>query len=98
MFSKTHFVGYLGYISIGITNTIIGPAVPHLIDEYGMSFSIVGALFFVQWTCYFVSVLLSGGCIRFLWEKTFSPYWYIINGNGFDRFFWVKMKLSFFYL
>ena len=44
-FTKTHIVGYLGYISIGLTNSILGPAVPFLIIEFDMNFSLIGTLF-----------------------------------------------------
>jgi hypothetical protein len=55
-FTKTHFVGYLGFISLGLANTIIGPAIPSLINEFGMGFSLVGVLFFVQGVFYFISL------------------------------------------
>jgi fucose permease len=70
-FTKTHFVGYLGYISIGLTNSILGPAVPFLINEFGMNFSLIGTLFFIQFTFYFASVLIAGVASDFFGKKPF---------------------------
>jgi FHS family glucose/mannose:H+ symporter-like MFS transporter len=70
-FTKTHFVGYLGYISIGLINSIIGPAIPYLINEFGMNFSLIGTLFFIQFTFYFTSVLTAGVASDFFGKKPF---------------------------
>ncbi|MGQ9622438.1 MAG: MFS transporter [Candidatus Caldatribacteriaceae bacterium] len=70
-FTRTHFVGYLGFISLGLANAMIGPAIPHLIDEYGMSFSLVGALLFVQGVFYFVAVVSAGMASDFFGKKPF---------------------------
>jgi fucose permease len=70
-FTKTHIVGYLGYISIGLTNSILGPAVPFLINEFDMNFSLIGTLFFIQFTFYFASVLIAGVASDFFGKKPF---------------------------
>lgn len=70
-FTRTHFVGYLGFISLGLANAMIGPAIPHLIDEYGMNFSLVGALLFVQGVFYFVAVVSAGVASDFFGKKPF---------------------------
>lgn len=71
MFTRTHFVGYLGFISLGLANAMIGPAIPHLIKEYNMSFSLVGALLFVQGVFYFMAVVSAGVASDFFGKKPF---------------------------
>ena len=85
-FTKTHFVGYLGFVSLGLANTIIGPAIPSLINEFGMSFSLVGALFFVQGVFYFMSVLSSGVASDFFGKKPFLLIGATLMASGLIAF------------
>lgn len=64
-------VGYMGYIVIGITSTLIGPSLPYVIEEFGLSYSVAGTLLFVHWTGYFVAVVLGGIASDFLGKKPF---------------------------
>jgi len=94
--TKTHFIGYLGFISLGITNTIIGPAIPHLIEEYGLSFSLVGALFFIQGAFYFTSVLSAGVASDFFGKKPFLLIGASLMAVGLISFILGKTELSLF--
>ena len=94
--TKTHFIGYLGFISLGLTNTIIGPAIPHLIEEYGLSFSLVGALFFIQGAFYFTSVLSAGVASDFFGKKPFLLIGASLMAVGLISFILGKTELSLF--
>jgi MFS family permease len=85
-FTKTHFVGYLGFVSLGLANTIIGPAIPSLINEFGMGFSLVGVLFFVQGVFYFISVLSAGVASDFFGKKPFLLIGATLMASGLIAF------------
>lgn len=95
-FTKTHLVGYLGFISLGLANTIIGPAIPHLINEYGMSFSLVGALFFVQGAFYFTSVLSAGVASDFFGKKPFLLIGASLMATGLIAFISARSEMTLF--
>lgn len=71
MFTRTHLTGYLGFIALGLANAMIGPAIPHLIQEFHMSLSLVGATLFFQGTMYLVSVLFLGIASDYFGKKPF---------------------------
>lgn len=96
IFTKTHFIGYMGFISLGLSNTIIGPAIPHLIEEYGMSFSLVGALFFVQGVFYFLSVLSAGVASDFFGKKPFLLIGASLMAMGLIGFIMGKNEIALF--
>ncbi|HHT10587.1 MAG TPA: MFS transporter [Candidatus Atribacteria bacterium] len=96
-FTKTHFVGYLGFVSLGLANTIIGPAIPSLINEFGMSFSLVGALFFVQGVFYFISVLSSGVASDFFGKKPFLLIGATLMASGLIAFILGRNEISLFF-
>ncbi len=69
--TKTRGVGYLGFVALGLTNAMIGPALPHLIEEFHLSFTLTGTLLFVQGGFYFLAVLSSGVASDYFGKKLF---------------------------
>ena len=96
-FTKTHFVGYLGFISLGLANTIIGPAIPSLINEFGMGFSLVGVLFFVQGVFYFISVLSAGVASDFFGKKPFLLIGATLMASGLIAFILGRNEIILFF-
>ncbi len=56
------YLGYLGFITIGIVGTIIGPTLPYLMSDFKLNLAQAGAIFFLQFLGYIIAVL-SGGII-----------------------------------
>jgi fucose permease len=96
-FTKTHFVGYLGFVSLGLANTIIGPAIPSLINEFGMGFSLVGVLFFVQGVFYFISVLSAGVASDFFGKKPFLLIGATLMASGLIAFILGRNEIILFF-